>query len=145
MLAHIPEAIPAIPVVTAKLQLSARRLAAAVIDDSPSFLEITCALLERDDEVDVVARGRNGKEAIEIVAALDPDLVVMDIDMPQLDGLNAAMIISCCFPRTQVILMSADDSPELRADCRACGAVAFVSKSRFREEFPWLLEEITAR
>ena len=118
------------------------RLRTVVIDDSAMFLEVACALLERDDELDVVARGRNGREAVDIVAKLSPDLVVMDIDMPQLDGLTAALIISCSFPSTRIILMSAEDSYELRADCMACGAEAFVHKPRFRQEFPLCLETI---
>ena len=93
------------------------RLRTAVIDDSETFLEVVCALLECDDSLDVVARGHDGEEAINIVAKLRPDLVVMDIDMPRLDGLNAALVISTRFPSTQIVLMSAEDSRELRADC----------------------------
>src|SRR5690242_4075849 len=69
------------------LGLDSRRLRTIVIDDSATFLEVVCALLERDNELDIVARGTNGKEAIELVAKLHPDLVVMDVDMPELDGL----------------------------------------------------------
>ncbi|HVH85272.1 MAG TPA: response regulator [Terriglobales bacterium] len=119
-----------------------QRLRTVVIDDSATFLEVVCALMERDDELDIVARGRDGIEAIELVAKLNPDLVVMDVDMPRLDGLNAAFIISSRFPSTQIVLMSAEDSGELRADCMACGAMAFVHKPRFRQEFPLCLEII---
>lgn len=120
----------------------ARRLRTVVIDDSDTFLEVICALIERDDTVDVVARGRDGIEAIEIVGKLLPELLLMDIDMPHLDGLNAAVVISRCYPETRIILMSSEETPELRADCRACGAVGFISKAHFRQEFPFLLEEI---
>jgi DNA-binding NarL/FixJ family response regulator len=119
-----------------------RRLRTVVIDDSASFLEVICALIERDDTVDVVARGRDGIEAIEIVGKLHPDLLLMDIDMPHLDGLNAAVVISRCYPETRIILMSSEETPELRADCRACGAAGFISKAHFHQEFPFLLEEI---
>ena len=117
-----------------------QRITLAVIDDSPAFLEVVCALLERDDELDVVARGRNGIEAIEIAAKLCPDLVLMDIDMPRLDGLNAAAIISRCYPQSRVLLMSADESCEIEADCRASGAAAFICKTRIRDEFTRFLE-----
>ena|SRR5438270_2190967 len=118
-----------------------RRLRIAVIDDSPTFLDVICALLERDDNLDVIARGHDGTEAIGIVAKLHPDLVVMDIDMPHLDGLNAALVISTLFPSVHVILMSAEDSLELQADCMACGA-AFVHKARFRQDFPSCLQTV---
>jgi len=122
------------------LGLDSRRLRTIVIDDSATFLEVVCALLERDNELDIVARGTNGKEAIELVAKLHPDLVVMDVDMPELDGLMAALIISCGFPEARIVLMSAEDSPDLRMECMGCGAEAFVYKPRFREDFPSLLE-----
>jgi two-component system response regulator DesR len=127
----------------ARIELQ-RRLTTVVVDDSASFLEVICALLERDDEVDVVARGRDGVEAIAMVDKLRPDLVLMDIDMPNLDGLNASLIISRCFPRTLIVLMSAEESPELKADCLACGAAGFVCKTFFRQDFPMLLEELVA-
>jgi len=121
-----------------------RRLTSVVVDDSDNFLEVICALLERDDDLDLVARGHDGLEAVEIVARLRPDLLVMDIDMPRIDGLTAALIISTRFPSTQIVLMSAEDSRELMADCMACGAAAFVHKPRFRQEFPSCLRFIAA-
>jgi len=116
-------------------QLASARLRTIVIDDSPSFLEVICELLEREDVIDIIARGCDGMEAIEMTAKWNPDLVLMDVDMPQLDGLNAALIISTRFPSTRIILMSVDDSPQLRADCVACGGTSFVNKSRFKQDF----------
>ena len=117
------------------LEFESQRLRTVVIDDSPTFLEVVCALMERENELDIVARGKNGIEAIELVAKLNPDLVVMDVDMPKLDGLMAALILSCSFPETRIVLMSAEDSPELRMECMGCGAEAFIQKARFRQEF----------
>jgi len=116
-------------------KLATARLRTIVIDDSPSFLEVICELLQREDAIDIIARGQDGMDAIEMTAKLNPDLVLMDVDMPQLDGLNAALIISTRFPSTRVILMSVEDSPQLRADCVACGGTSFVDKSRFTEDF----------
>ncbi|MBV9074602.1 MAG: response regulator [Acidobacteria bacterium] len=64
----------------------------------------------------VIGRGCDGTEAIEIVQRLQPDLVGMDVDMPSIDGLTAALIITTHFPSVQVLLMSAEDSRELLAD-----------------------------
>jgi two-component system, NarL family, nitrate/nitrite response regulator NarL len=119
----------------AAMTADGKRLRTVVVDDSPTFLEVVCALLELEEEIDVLARAADGVSALEVVADLRPDLLVMDIDMPYLDGLNAAMLISTRFPRTRIVLMSADDSPELRADCLACGADAFVHKPQFRKAF----------
>src|SRR5438270_11192335 len=81
-----------------------RRLATVVVGDCDNFLEVICALLERDEDLDLVARGHDGLEAVEIVARLRPDLLVMDIDMPRIDGLTAALIISTRFPSTKLVL-----------------------------------------
>lgn len=129
----------------AVLTSECKRLRTVVVDDSPTFLEVVCALLELEEQIDVLARATDGVSALEVVADLRPDLLVMDIDMPCLDGLNAAMLISTRFPRTRIILMSADDSPELRADCLACGADDFVHKPQFRKAFSRALSRMQLR
>jgi DNA-binding NarL/FixJ family response regulator len=119
-----------------------RRLRIVVADDSPTFLEVICALLELDEEVDVIARVENGLGALEVVADLQPDLVLMDVEMPHLDGLTAAMLIAERSPLTTIVLMSSEDSPELRMDCRAFGADRFIYKPDLRNEFPIVLENV---
>lgn len=116
-------------------RLGTARLRTIVVDDSPSFLEVICELLEREDLIDIIARGKDGMDAVEMTAKLNPDLVLMDVDMPRLDGLDAALIISARFPLTRIVLMSVDDTPQLRADCEACGGTSFVNKARFKEDF----------
>jgi len=119
-----------------------RRLRIVVADDSPTFLEVVCALLELEEEVDVIARVGDGLEAIEVVADLQPDLVLMDVEMPQLDGLTAAVLISERAPLTTIVLMSSEDSAELRTDCSAFGAERFLHKPDLRREFPMVLEGV---
>lgn len=120
---------------TTATKLRTARLRTIVIDDSPTFLEVVCELLDREDVIDVVARGCDGMDAIEMTAKLNPDLLLMDVDMPQLDGLNATLIISARFPMTRIVLMSVDDSPQLRADCAACGVTTLINKAQFKEDF----------
>jgi CheY-like chemotaxis protein len=126
----------------AAFNANCKRLRTVVVDDSPTFLEVVCALLELDEHIDVLARATDGMSAVEVVAGLRPDLLVMDINMPYLDGLNASMLISTRFPATHIILMSGDDSSELRADCLACGADAFIHKPQFRRTFPRVLSRM---
>lgn len=122
-----------------------RRLRIVVADDSPTFLKVVCALLELEEEVDVIARVADGLEATEVVADLRPDLVLMDVHMPHLDGLTATMLIAERCPLTIVVLMSSDDSPELRLDCRAVGAEQFILKAELREQFPLVLKKVKNR
>ena len=117
------------------------KIRAVIVDDSPNFIQVICALMELDDAVDVVGRASDGAEAIQVVAHLQPDLLVMDVQMPLLDGLVAASFLWQQFG-TAIILMSADDSPRLREECLASGAVAFIYKPNFRKEFIPALREI---
>lgn len=122
-----------------------RRFRAVVVDDSPAFLEASCSVIELTYEIDVIAKAGDGIAAIQAVADLRPDLVVMDINMPGLNGLTAASIISERFPNTGIVLMSAEDSRELREACKACGAEAFVYKVQFGKELQSALASIGSR
>jgi len=119
-----------------------RRIRTVVVDDSPDFLEITCELLGLNPLLDVVARAEKGSAAMEAVLKYDPDLVLMDVHMPYLDGLTVASFFTGRFPAVRVVLMSSEDTPELRSACKSSGAVAFVYKPNFRQEFDAVLQGI---
>ncbi len=119
-----------------------RRYRTVVVDDSDTFLEVTCDLLDLEDVIDLVAAASDGVEAISTVARLKPALVLMDISMPGLDGLSAAALMAEMSPAPIVVLMSSEDTPRLRADCRRAGAFDFVHKVNFRDEFEAVLERL---
>ncbi|HET9837783.1 MAG TPA: response regulator transcription factor [Candidatus Angelobacter sp.] len=121
-----------------------KRIRTVVVDDSETFLQIACELLELDPLVDLIARADKGGEAIETVMKLKPDLVLMDVHMPYLDGLTLAWFFAQRFPAARVVLMSMDHSPELRQACEQSGALAFVHKENFRHEFRAALERVFA-
>ncbi len=79
-------------------------------------------------DVEIVGVGSNGFEALELTAELNPDLLIMDVNMPVLDGTTAASLIAAHFPATTILLMSGDDSPEIRERCLQSGAYAFSPK-----------------
>jgi DNA-binding NarL/FixJ family response regulator len=113
-----------------------------VVDDSPDLLEVICALLQSNKEVEILASGNDGSEALGLVSAMEPDLVLMDVQMPHVDGIAAAALITMHFPETTVVLMSGDDSPEMRAQCRASGAHAFIHKPRLGHDLAELIESV---
>jgi DNA-binding NarL/FixJ family response regulator len=113
-----------------------------VVDDSPDLLEVVCALLEVNEDVRIIGRGSNGGDALGLVSAMQPDLVLMDIQMPHVDGIAAAALITMHFPETAVVLMSGNDSPELRAQCRASGALAFIHKPQLGPELSNMIETV---
>jgi len=120
------------------------RIRTVVVDDSPTFLQVACELLELDPTIDLVARAGKGGEAIETVMKLKPDMVLMDVNMPYLDGLTLAWFFAQRFPSARVVLMSTDESPELRQACEAAGAFDFVHKGNFRQEFAMVMQRFSA-
>jgi DNA-binding NarL/FixJ family response regulator len=94
-------------------EISHKRIRAVVADDMPEAQKVTIEALERDGLVEVVGRADNGVMAVELVEALVPDLVVLDINMPRLTGLEAAKLIKESLPLTKVLVISADDDPEI--------------------------------
>ena len=137
------EAISAIPLSEHPLiSPEPQRLRAVVVDDSPGYMEVICALLEMEDSVEIAGRANNGADAIQAIAHLQPDLLIMDVQMPLVNGLAAALFLSEYFPMTKIVLMSADDSPQLRTACLASGARAFIYKAKFRELFRHTLRAV---
>lgn len=107
-----------------------------VVDDSPELLEIFCALLAGHPEVEIVGTAANGVEALQNWAELQPELVLMDVTMPQMDGITATMLL-CEMPNPpRVILMSSEDLRCTELGFSASGAEGFIFKPQFREEFP---------
>lgn len=122
-----------------------QRLRTVVVDDSETFLEVTCDLLDLEDVIDLVAAASDGVEAISTVARLKPALVLMDVSMPGLDGLAATALIAEMSPAPIVVLMSSEDTPQLRSDCLRAGAFDFVYKPNFRDELYAVLQRLLKR
>ncbi len=120
------------------------RIRTVVVDDSPTFLQVACELLELDPTIDLVARAGKGGEAIETVMKTKPDMVLMDVNMPYLDGLTLAWFFAHRLPSARVVLMSTDESPELRQACEEAGAFDFVHKENFRQEFGTVMQRLCA-
>ncbi len=111
-----------------------------VVDDSETILHAICTLLEYHDVVEVAGRAESGRQTIDTVLELKPDLILMDADMPGMSGLRTALLLSQMAPTTEIILMSMDTSPQFRAACAGCGAKAVIYKPRFLRELSVLLE-----
>jgi len=127
-----------------------------IADDHPLFRSALRTLLEESEEVEVIAEAKDGKETLGLSRRLRPDLVLMDMIMPKMDGVAATRAIKAELPRTVVLVMTASEDSEHLLSALRVGAGGYVLKSADPEriteavhkalegEFP-LDQEVTKR
>ena len=105
-----------------------------IADDHRLFVEALEAILAGDGRVEVVGRARDGWEAVQLAAALKPDVVLMDISMPVMDGIEAVREIRASEGGACVLMVTGSNS---RADvdrARQAGAAGYITKDRIAAE-----------
>jgi CheY-like chemotaxis protein len=98
-----------------------------LVDDNREFRTELRLLLE-DYGIEVVAEGQNGREAVELATRTDADVVLMDLRMPVMDGLEAARALRDRVPLLPVIILSAYEDPALEGEARSAKAYAYLVK-----------------
>jgi CheY-like chemotaxis protein len=101
-----------------------------IVDDHEIFMKGLRSLFAPLAGFQICGEAANGLEAVESAKQLLPDVVLMDISMPQIDGLQATRIIRSELPNTQVLILSQHDSPHMLAAALRAGASAYVTKSQ---------------
>lgn len=104
------------------------RVTVMIVDDQPPFRAAARAVLDRVAGFELVAEVASGEEAVEASSILAPQLVLMDINMGELDGIEATRIITVGNPAIKVILVSTYGLDDLPAGARTSGAIAYVNK-----------------
>lgn len=102
-----------------------------IVDDQRPFREASRMVVEMTEGFEVVGEATNGTEAIELVSKLAPDLVLMDVQMPGIDGIETTRRIRARPNPPAVVVMSTHESGDYDAVARAAGAIGFVPKSQF--------------
>jgi two-component system, NarL family, invasion response regulator UvrY len=102
-----------------------------VVDDQAPFRAAVRAVLGRLSCFELTAEASDGPEAIRLVDELHPALVLMDINMPQMSGIEATRHIVAAHPDVVVFLCSTYDAADLPRDAAASGASAYVNKEQF--------------
>jgi len=105
-----------------------KKISVLVADDHIVVREGLCSLLNADENFRVVGETRTGREAVELTLALRPDVVLMDIAMPVLNGLEATKQILATDPAAKVLILSAYSDDEYVMRTTAAGAVGFLEK-----------------
>jgi DNA-binding NarL/FixJ family response regulator len=110
------------------------QLTVLIADDNGLFARALEALLEAEQSISIVGRANDGEEAMRLAAELSPDVVLMDLSMPRVDGFDATRRIREEAPTTAIVVLtgSGDGGDIQRA--RDAGAVAYVTKDRILGE-----------
>ncbi len=124
------------------MHLDGRRIRTLVADDSLTALQAMCSLLKRQPGIELVGTAHDGCEAVEVVRNLQPELVLLDVQMPVMDGIEAATQVKRDSPETRIIMVTVHDTPEVRQACHDSGAHAFIAKERLDQEFPAILRQL---
>ena len=99
-----------------------------VVDDHAILRDGICSLLERQEGIDVVGEAGNGREALTRVEELQPDIVLMDVAMPEMDGLEATRRIKSAYPEIKVLILTQHDNQEYINPLLQAGASGYVLK-----------------
>ena len=102
-------------------------------DDSREFRQLLGLLLSRDERFEVVAEANNGIEAIEMTKEQQPDVVLLDIAMPGMDGLQALPALKESHPPVKVIVLSSFSAAEMKETTAELGADAYLEKGELME------------
>ena len=106
-----------------------------LVDDQDLVRTGFALILQSEDDIAVVGEAQNGSEAIAAVRRLEPDVVVMDIRMPVMDGVEATRQIASHFPATRVLVLTTFDADESVVDALRAGASGFLLKDVPRAQF----------
>jgi DNA-binding NarL/FixJ family response regulator len=113
-----------------------------IVDDLEHVRQGLRTILELAGFLEVVGEACNGLEAIQQVDQLQPDVVLMDLVMPQIDGLEATQRIKAQHPGTAVVMISIHDSEETRERAKRAGVDAFLAKGNDTETLIQTIQEV---
>jgi DNA-binding NarL/FixJ family response regulator len=114
-----------------------------LVDDHPVVRQGLRTLLQSRPELEVVDEASDGMEAIEKVSALQPDVVVLDITMPRMNGIEACRIIKQKYPGLEVLFVTQHDSPQMMREAVAAGARGYVVKSNLARDLVEAVEAVS--
>jgi DNA-binding NarL/FixJ family response regulator len=110
--------------------MGAQRVNVVIADDQRLFAEALEAILSTDGRISVVGRAADGRAAVELVREAKPDVVLMDIAMPVMDGIDATRAIRDESPGTRVIVLTGSAATRDVSRARAAGAAGYVTKDQ---------------
>ena len=116
-----------------------------LVDDNPVFLAQTSVWLSRESDIQVVGSAASAAEAIALVEWLKPCVVLMDISMPDMNGIEATRRLKLLPHPPAVLVLTLHGDPEYRAAAKAAGAEGFLCKSDFATELLPSLRRVSGK
>ncbi len=113
-----------------------------VVDDYEPFRRVVCAALEWRPEFQVIGEAEDGLEAVQKAEALQPDLILLDIGMPKLNGIEAAHRISRLAQRATILFISQETDPDVVAEALSNGAKGYLCKQSANKELLPAIEAV---
>jgi DNA-binding NarL/FixJ family response regulator len=123
---------------------SVRAVRLLLADDHRLFAESLMAVFSEDDRVEVIGIAGNGQEAVDLTAELEPDVILMDLKMPVMDGLEATRKIRETRLPVQILLLTGTETPIGAEDAAKAGANAFLRKERGVDELRHVFLEVAS-
>lgn len=115
-----------------------------LVDDNPDFVRTVADFLAQDPAIEIIGLATSGEAALDLTAAHRPDLVVMDLAMPGMGGLEATRRLKAECPAPRVVVLSLHDDEAYRLRARQAGADGFVAKSELGTELLALIHRLLA-
>ena len=111
-----------------------------IVDDQRLIREGIKALLETATEIEVVGAVNDGERALQIIETIQPDIVLLDIDLPGIDGLTVANQISLKFPQVKIIILSSHETEQYVSKAMESGAKGYLLKNLSSQELEWSIK-----
>jgi DNA-binding NarL/FixJ family response regulator len=124
-------------------QTTGRSIRVLIADDHTLFAEALALALRTDPRFEIVGLAENGREAVDLASSLQPDVVLMDLHMPVMDGIEATRRLRLA-SRSRVVVVTASTSPEDGARAREAGACAYIRKWASSDDLREAVLEATA-
>ena len=116
-----------------------------VVDDEPVFVEMIQAMLSAEDGIEVIATAENGRVGVRLAAELDPDVILMDVSMPIMDGIDATARIRERDPNACVLILTGGTTPGDVDRARKAGAAAYITKDKISTDLIAEIRSVGAR
>jgi DNA-binding NarL/FixJ family response regulator len=129
-------------VVMANDRRSAPAVRVLVVEDFAPFRQFVCSMLGRRPGFQIVGEVSNGLEAVRIAEALIPDIILLDLGLPTLNGMKAAQQIRALSPQSRIIFVTQEADPDIAQEALNAGAAGYVVKTTAATDLPAALDAV---